>query len=601
MPQEIIIDTDVLVIGGGMAGIFAAVKAKEQGLDVTLTDKACVGKAGSTHFSEGDILFFRPERGHKIEEWMNILNEKNEYINNREWDEICLRESKDRYEDLVSWGVPFYGKDGVNYVFSGTVFSGAGVKQGVYEDVTMRNRQYSPIMRKKNLQIGVRILDNIMVSELLQQDGKVVGAVGFHIRSGNLCIFRAGATVIATGSSSLKSGTYPVLFWTGDGEAMAYRAGATLISKEFAYGMHYYRADVEQLKKKYTGNQVPGEIINSSYQYPFAIGGGFSGWYNRPNLTSEGTPVVFPAWEAHCGRAPLYIDLDSNSSGQWEWLREFLKRMGTDQPDKIGLDILRGGKIKWPASRVMTNSIFGGSGIFPVDTDCSSGIPGLYAAGNSCGTMASGSMYAGMGFASNHAAVTGARAGQAAARYASKNKVSNIAAEEITRKKGLVCAPLERKGGFSPNWVTQMIQSITVPYFYLGVKHETRLKAALTIAEFINNHLVPLLKAQDIHEWRLAQETRNLALITEMRLRSSLFRTESRGNHFREDFPYRDDPNWLAWVKIVDASNEMRLIKSPIPQQWWPDLSKTYEDRYPRILPLEELRQDKTQPVQTQK
>jgi succinate dehydrogenase/fumarate reductase flavoprotein subunit len=89
----------------------------------------------------------------------------------------------------------------------------------------------------------VRIVDNIMVSELLKQDGRVVGAVGFHVRSGIMYIFHAAATVIATGSSALKAGTYPVHFWTGDGEAMAYRAGAEIVSKEFMYGATASRND----------------------------------------------------------------------------------------------------------------------------------------------------------------------------------------------------------------------------------------------------------------------------------------------------------------------------------------------------------------------
>jgi succinate dehydrogenase/fumarate reductase flavoprotein subunit len=72
-----------------------------------------------------------------------------------------------------------------------------------------------------------------------------------------------------------------------------------------------------------------------------------------------------------------------------------------------------------------------------------------------------------------------------------------------------------------------------------------------------------------------------------MRLKASLFRTESRGNHFREDFPRRVDFNWLAWVKIKDEEGRMKLIKELIPQKWWPDLSKSYEERYPRALPLE--------------
>ena len=579
---ERVIETDVLVIGGGMAGIFAAIKAKERGLDVSLADKGYVGKTGGTHYAEGDILYFRHERGHKKKEWIDTFSVRCDYINNREWDEICLNESKDRYEDLVSWGVQFYQKDGETYVFSGS----GGVAY-VSEDVTMVTRKYAPTLRKKALEVGVRVLDRIMFCELLKQDGRIVGAVGFNAISCDLYIFKARATVIATGGSSLKSGTYPVHFWTGDGEAMAYRAGVEIASKEFMYGMHYLRDVVRREEQAGKESGVSGEIIDTSYRFPSAIGGGFSGWYNRPTLTAEGKPVVFPAWEAHCGRAPLYIDFDSFSSGQWEWLREYFQRIGTGQPDKIGLDIFRGGKVMWPPSRVMTNSIFGGSGIWPVDKSCATAVPGLYAAGNSCATMASGAMYAGMGFSLNHAAVTGNRAGLGAAEYATKSAEITIDGADLATVKKSVYAPIERKGGFSPGWLTQVLQGFTVPYFILNIKHEERLKAALTLVELLKNHLAPKLMAKDAHEWRLAQETKNMILIAEMRLRASLFRTESRGNHFREDYPRRDDPTWLAWVKLKDVQGQMKLSKQPVPKEWWPDLTKPYEERYPRILPLE--------------
>jgi succinate dehydrogenase/fumarate reductase flavoprotein subunit len=581
MPSENVIKTDVLVIGAGMAGFFAAIKAKEQGLDVILTDKGYVGKAGSTHFSEGDMVYFRLERGHKVKEWLDLISKGCEYVNNREWGEICLKESKDRHEDLVSWGVPFYQKEGKLYIF--TMMG----RRTVYEDVTMMNRQYAPTLRKKALESGVLVLDRIMLSELLKQDGKIVGAVGFNTTSGDLYIFQAKATVIATGSSSLKAGTYPVHFWTGDGDAMAYRAGAEVASKEFMYGAPPSRDEVKQREQAGKGTGISGEIHYQSYRFPFAIGGDYTGWFNNPNLNAEGGPVITPAWDAHCGRAPLYMDMDTYTPERWEWLKEFFKRIGTAQADKIGLDVLKGGKVKWPASRVMTNSIFAGSGIWPIDTSCAVGVPGLYAAGNSCATMASGATYSGGGWGSNHAAVTGTRAGLGAAEYARKSKELTIDEAEIARVKNIVCAPMERKGGFSPAWVTQVLQSITVPYFYLWVKHEKRLRPALEIVEFLNSHIVPKLKANDAHEWRMAHETASMALIAEMRLRSSLFRTESRGNHFREDYPRRDDPNWLAWVKLKNEDGEMKVYKEPIPQKWWPDLSRPYEERYPRILPLE--------------
>ena len=73
----------------------------------------------------------------------------------------------------------------------------------------------------------------------------------------------------------------------------------------------------------------------------------------------------------------------------------------------------------------------------------------------------------------------------------------------------------------------------------------------------------------------------------EMKLKASLFRTESRGTHYREDYPLRDDPSWLAWILLQQRGGKMVTTKSPIPEGWWPDLSKPYEERYPKRLPGE--------------
>ena len=144
-------------------------------------------------------------------------------------------------------------------------------------------------------------------------------------------------------------------------------------------------------------------------------------------------------------------------------------------------------------------------------------------------------------------------------------------------------------GGFSPAWVTQVLQSIVIPYYVLYIKHEKRLRAALTQIEFLRDHIVPKLFARDPHELRRAHETKNMVLNAEMKIESSLFRTESRGNHYREDYPRRDDPNWLAWVIMKEENGRMRLRKESIPEEWWPDLSKPYEERYPYRFPGEKI------------
>jgi succinate dehydrogenase/fumarate reductase flavoprotein subunit len=94
--------------------------------------------------------------------------------------------------------------------------------------------------------------------------------------------------------------------------------------------------------------------------------------------------------------------------------------------------------------------------------------------------------------------------------------------------------------------------------------------------------------AKHVHELRLAHEARNRILSVEMMLRSSIFRTESRGIHYREDYPRRTDPDWFADVKIRDREGVMEVEKKPLPEKWWPDLSRPYRERYLRRFPGED-------------
>jgi succinate dehydrogenase/fumarate reductase flavoprotein subunit len=95
------------------------------------------------------------------------------------------------------------------------------------------------------------------------------------------------------------------------------------------------------------------------------------------------------------------------------------------------------------------------------------------------------------------------------------------------------------RGGFDTTWVTQQIQNNTFPYYILCIRHADRLKAALTNVDFLRDHISPLIFARDFHGLRLAHETKNRILGAEMMLRSALFRKESRGKHYREDYPRR--------------------------------------------------------------
>ena len=224
----------------------------------------------------------------------------------------------------------------------------------------------------------------------------------------------------------------------------------------------------------------------------------------------------------------------------------------------------------------------GGTGIWSADTDGATSLAGLYAAGDCYNSGAVGAVYPASGFGTRNAAVTGARAGTGAAIYAKKAKLI-INRAETDRLKSAAYAPLERTGGFDAEWVTQQVVSLMVPFYIFLVKHGDRLKAAATIFEYLNKQIGPMMycRPKDAHGLRLVHEARGRALMAEVMLRSAEFRTESRGNHYREDYPKRDDPGWLAWVKVRNNDGKMELVKESFPKKWWPDLSIPYKTRYP--------------------
>lgn len=535
-----VIDSDVLIVGGGMAGCFAAIKAAAAGAAVTVVDKGHLGKSGQTPFA-GGMLVFNEEWGDDLDAWMEQIAVYGDHLNRRDWTELCLRESHARYEELVSWGVRF-DRD------AGGGLRRGGVPLGPCQAAHMGTRAPSLILRGRVKRSGARIVDRTMITGLLKSADAVVGAVGFSLDREEVLVLRAGAVVLAAGAGGLKVPGWPIGELTSDGDAMAYRAGATITGKEFV-DPHASRADRDARSAFGTfgrdgddGRPRFGPIFNAE----------------GDEVPPTGTLFLSLEFEAHAGRAPLTMKLD-----------------GEDVPVVGG------------AASGM--SVHKAEGVWPAGLDCSSGVPGLYAAGDALGTMQSGATYGAIGQSIANCAVTGARAGLAAAAHAQDaGGVAGVAGSSEVTERALqeLLGPLQRRGGFSPRWATRVLQDTMLPYFVMYVKHGDRLQAALTTVEFLASHVCPMLRAGDAHELRLAHETRNMVLNAEMRLRASLFREESRGCHYREDFPYRED-DWLAWVLLREDDGRMAVLKELIPGEWRPDPGTPYEERYPLRYPGE--------------
>jgi succinate dehydrogenase/fumarate reductase flavoprotein subunit len=561
MSIENVVETDVLVIGGGIAGCFAAIKAKEQGADVTLTDKGYVGKSGETPFAK-HFGVFHPDFGHDLDGWMNQVSFLGEYMNNPEWTEITLKESHARWQDMVSWGVEFYKYDDGEYVWWPPRPPEMLAKFPM-QSIRMVQRKHAEVCRSQAMKTGVNILDRVMIADLLKQDGKVVGAIGFSIESHDLYIIKAKATVMSAGASAFKPNGTPLHVITGDGEAMAYRVGAEITGKEWN-DCHPSRAEFPAWQWS------PRKNLSTSKKDDF---GGLP-----PKVNAEGDRiadggstsfVIEDAFEADAGRAPVFWEFGSGTADY-----HGLVAGPEGQPrQQVDLEAEKEGRVRMVFGSSLGMSVHNTQGIWPINTKCATAIPGLYAAGDSLGARPAGARYPNMGFSTAYCSSTGTRAGVAAAEYALQTKKVSVNEAESARLKKAVYSPMERKGGFTPGWVTQVLQNTMMPYWILYVKHEDRLQSALKQIEFMRDRIVPKLTAKDAHELRLAHETKNMILGAEMKLRASLFRTESRGTHYR--------------VVIKEEQGEMKLHKEPIPEKWWPDLSKSYEERYPLRFPRE--------------
>lgn len=223
--------------------------------------------------------------------------------------------------------------------------------------------------------------------------------------------------------------------------------------------------------------------------------------------------------------------------------------------------------------------------IFPgglrVNTDCETNIPGLYAAGDSSGTNFTGPTYATLGSGMCSAAVTGHRSGTNAAAFALKSSQLGVSQAEADSFKELIMSPLERKSGFKPEHVLLRIQQTILPYEVRQIMHEKRLEAALTMFDFFRDHFLPKTFALDSHELRNYHEVRSLITGADIMLKTAINRKESRGWFFREDYPHRDDKNWLKWQIVKqDENGQVSIHTEDVPEEWKGDLSLPESERY---------------------
>jgi succinate dehydrogenase/fumarate reductase flavoprotein subunit len=162
------------------------------------------------------------------------------------------------------------------------------------------------------------------------------------------------------------------------------------------------------------------------------------------------------------------------------------------------------------------------------------------------------------------AVVSAAWAGASAAKYVAEVSAGEIDSGEAGKIKDMIFGPMQSKNKYSPIDAISVLGDITAPMKYNLRRSRDRLEEALAMIETLKGNL-PSLNARDLHYLSKCHEVKSMAICAELTFKAALMRSESRGFHFREDYPERDDENWLKWIILQQVEGEMKLTTQQIP------------------------------------
>jgi succinate dehydrogenase/fumarate reductase flavoprotein subunit len=558
MNEANVIETDVLVIGGGAAGVWAAIRAKELCGSVTLVDKSRVARSGATTFIHGIMA---PPEEENIYPVMKEVVLQGEYMCDQPRLEGILRQHADRIGQMESWGVPFLRDE------SGRLYTRKGRNHNVNRAIYAPGIGMLEKMREHLLHEGVRLIERVMVTDLLTSDGKhptqgrIVGAVGFHTRTGERYVFKAKAVALTSGVMSAKLHLVFSDNVTGDGQAMALRAGAEFSGIEFGQQPYF-----PIWGRKFSG-VPPGALQTYGAQPVNRLGENLYEKYfpgREPHMYTRTELGFAMAKETLEGRGPVYLDLSHWSDETVERIRHVLP---SDMKafEEEGIDIRKQTMEAVSVVSVWFANVDGG---IRTALDASSSLPGLYAAGACAHEGVNYADSSGVSQAACYSA--GYKAGEAAAKSALQIEGVQIDVGQVESLHRQAASPLDKKHGPTSKEVYTAINKVTLPANLCYFKHERRIRETLAEVERVQEEMIPKVMAGDIHELVKANEARNYAAMVEAAYTTSLDRKESRLCHYREEFPYRDDVDWLKWIVIRKDEKGLTTRIEPIPIEDYP-------------------------------
>ncbi|NLT39481.1 MAG: FAD-binding protein [Clostridiales bacterium] len=611
--QEREIDTDVLIIGGGIAGCWAAISAARQGVRVALLEKSEVSRSGSG--------------GPGCDHWCNAPANPLSRVDPDEWAvhmadrpysngigiQIQCREDFDTLLEMEQMGGKIrdtedeYGgaegrDDKTKFMISpryGTMhsylpdphmgepgFNPPEKRSNVV--IRVWGSTFKPALKKECLRLGVQVFDRVMGTSLLNENGvqgaRIVGATGMNCRTGEFLIFRAKSVILAASGGgsmwlmSMEHGGYSNMHSraiSGDGTVMAWRAGATLTMMEMSGGI---RIATGLKHKWYTGagdasyENVPLVDANGR-KLPYPT----QGWVDAGAMhpTPETEQKILEAVRRGEYELPFYGDFpampDVERRATWNLMlneesttRVLVKTM-KDGGFDLGRDQLLSYKLIEGTSPPQWRDPGNGGGLL-IDWDLKTTVDGLYAAGTQMFSPEDHS----------YCAATGRYAGRKAAAYAREVGEGKICRDQIEQEKSRIFAPAKRTGGIEwkelHNGLARAMQ-----YFASEYKTERLLKMGLEEIERIECEAVPKLFALDPHKLMRSIEDLSMIEYAKIFINASLARKASSKplGHRRIDYPEMDPPEWDKYLTLRLENDRIQL--GDLPQRFWGDMKQQYE------------------------
>jgi succinate dehydrogenase/fumarate reductase flavoprotein subunit len=522
--QQETIETDVLCIGGGIAGLMAAIRASDFGMRVVIAEKANTLRSGDAGMGNDHFSSYIPEiHGPSVEPYVQELIGSpvfGKLMRPPEFWRTRLEKSFELVKLWNSWGIPMKYKG--KYEFAGHTLPG---HEATCTALKYYGQNQKPILTKKARQKGVKILNRIMVFDLLCNNS-VTGALGIHTRDDKIIEFRAKSVILGTGRCMrLFPGPTPGWMFnlsncpgtTGDGRAMAYRAGVEMANMELL--MRW--AGPKYFARCGKGSWV-GVIRDSK-------GNAIGPFLTRPDRR-YGDPIsdihssLFEDY-AKVGKGPVYMSCEGISDADLEYQNLWLTQEGNtallNHLEEENIDVRK------TDIEFMTYEIDAWGGI-PYNEKGETSLKGLYAAGDEYGDQIPS------------AAVFGWISGENAARYAQQNNpgIDNAKLEATIESKHDFLNRIRRRIT-GATWQEANIALQQVMQDYVGgIKSEASLKIGLSHLRKLIKKTHEKIMAINQHELMHCLEVLNLFDLAELVFLAALQRKETRDNHVRVDYPF---------------------------------------------------------------